>query len=231
MKSALDAFGGAVHDAGSWAVGVSGAVGAASWPIPAAVVLAGLVALLFGARARRPVAALGAAGAAAAAASWLGAPVGSALGLSPSMLAAWSAAVAGALAALLPPVFPALAGALPGALLAGLLAPADRRLEVLAVGAVLGAVAGFLAARLIASLVASAVGAMAVTLGAAGALGATNVGRALHDHPVAILAVAVILAVAGTGFQYPNAWGRRAAGPARKRDASRRAAPDAPEPG
>src|SRR5512137_2686333 len=99
MKSALDAFGGAVHGAGSWAVGVSGAVGAASWPIPAAVILSGLVALLFGARARRPVAALGAAGAAAAAASWLGAPVGSALGLSPSMLAAWSAAGAGALAA------------------------------------------------------------------------------------------------------------------------------------
>lgn len=231
MKGALDAFGGAAHDAGTWAAGVAGAVGAASWPIQAAVVLVGVVMLLFGARARRPVAALGAASVAAAAAHWMGAPVGSALGLSPSMLAASSAAAAGAIAALLPPVFPALAGALPGALLAGLLAPTDRRLEVLAIGAVLGAVAGFLAARLVASVVASAVGAMAVAVGATGALRATTVGRALHDHPVAILAIALILAVAGAAFQYPNAWGRSAAGPPRKRGDSRRAVPDAPEPG
>jgi len=231
MKGPLDAFAGAAHDAGSWAAGVAGAVGAASWPIQAAVILAGMVALLFGARARRPVAALGAASVAAAAASWLGAPVGSALGLSPSMLSASSAAVAGALAALLPPIFPALAGALPGAFLADLLAPADRRLEVLAVGAVLGAVAGFLAARLVASVIASAAGAMAVAVGATGALRATIVGRALHDHPVAILAVALILAVAGAAFQYPNAWGRSAAGPARKRGAPGRVAPDGPEAG
>jgi len=231
MKGALDAFGGAAHGAGTWAAGVAGEVGAASWPIPAAAILAGLVVLLFGARARRPVAALGAASVAAAAASWLGAPVGSALGLSPSMLAVSSAAAAGAFAALLPPIFPALAGALPGALLAVLLAPTDRRLEVLAAGAVLGAVAGFLAARLIASVIASAVGAMAVALGATGALRATSVGRALHDHPVAILAAAVVLAVAGAAFQYPKAWGRSTVGPARKRDASRRVAPDVPEPG
>jgi hypothetical protein len=231
MTGALDAFGGAAHDAGTWAAGVAGAVGAASWPIQAAVVLVGLVVLLWGARTRRPVAALGAAGVAAAAAHWLGAPVVSALGLSPSMLAAASAAAAGAFAVLLPQVFPALAGALPGALLAGLLAPTDRRLEVLAVGAVLGGVAGFLAARVVASVIASAVGAMAVAVGATGALSATAVGRALHDHPVAILAVALVLAVAGAAFQYPNAWGESAAGPPRKRGDSRRAAPDAPEPG
>jgi hypothetical protein len=231
MKGPLDAFGSAAHDAGSWAVGVAGAVGAASWPIQAAVILAGMGALLFGARARRPVAALGAASVAAAAASWLGAPLGSALGLSSSMLAVSSAAVAGALAALLPPIFPVLAGALPGALLADLLAPTDRRLEVLVIGAVLGAVAGFLSARLVASVIASSLGAMAVAVGATGALLATTVGRALHDHPVAILAIALILAVAGAAFQYPTAWGRSASGQARKRDPSRRVAPDAPEPG
>jgi len=231
MKGPLDAFGSAAHDAGSWAAGVAGAVGSASWPIQAAVILAGLLALLFGARARRPVAALGAAGVAAAAASWLGAPLGSALGLSPSMLAVSSAAAAGALAALLPPIFPVLAGALPGALLADLLAPTDRRLEVLAVGAILGAVAGFLSARLVASVIASSLGAMAVAVGAAGALRATTVGRALHDHPVAILAAAVILAVAGAALQYPKAWGRSAAGPARKPGDPGRVAPDAPEPG
>jgi len=231
MKGPLDAFGSAAHDAGSWAAGVAGAVGAASWPIQAAVILAGLVALLFGARARRPVAALGAAGVAAAAASWLGAPLGSALGLSSSMLAVSSAAVAGALAALLPPIFPVLAGALPGALLADLLAPPDRRLEVLVIGAVLGAVAGFLSARLVASVIASSLGAMAVAVGATGALLATTVGRALHDHPVAILAIALILAVAGAAFQYPKAWGRSTAGSARKGGASTRVAPDVPQPG
>jgi hypothetical protein len=208
MSGALDALGGAVQGAGSWVAGVAAEVETSPWPIQVAVVAAGLVALLFGARARRPVAALGAAGVAGAASTWLGAPLGSALGLSPSTLAVSSAAAAGALAALLPPIFPALAGALPGALLADLFAPAERRLEVLAIGAVLGAVAGFLAARLIASMVASAAGALAVAVGAAGALRSTGVGRALHDHPVAVLAAAVILAVAGAAFQFPRAWGR-----------------------
>ena len=231
MKGPLDAFGGAAHDAGSWAAGVAGAVGAASWPVQAAIIVAGFVALLFGARARRPVAALGAASVAAAAASWLGAPLGSALGLSPSVLAVSSAAAAGALAALWPPIFPALAGALPGALLANFLAPTDRRLEVLAIGAILGGVAGFLASRLVASMIASSVGAVAVAVGATGALLATTVGRALHDHPVAILAAAVILAVAGAAFQYPRAWGRSTAGSARKGGASARVAPDVPQPG
>jgi hypothetical protein len=222
MSGALDALGGAVHGAGSWVAGVAAEVEASPWPVQAAVVVAGLVALLFGARARRPVAALGAAGVAGAAATWLGAPLGSALGLSPSTLAVSSAAAAGALAALLPPIFPALAGALPGALLADLFAPAERRLEVLAIGAVLGAVAGFLAARLIASMVASAAGALAVAVGTAGALRSTGVGRALHDHPVAVLAAAVILAVAGAAFQFPRAWGR---GGAQRDSGSTRSSP------
>jgi predicted membrane protein len=219
MSGALDGLGSAVHEAGRWAAGVAGEVGAAPWPVAAAVVLAGLGILLFGARPRRPVAALGAAGVAAAAAAALGAPLGEALGLTPSMLAVISAAVAGAVAALLPQVFPALAGALPGALLAGLFAPPGRRLEVLAVGAALGAVVGFLLARLVASAVAATVGALAVALGGTGALRPTAVGRALLDHPVAILAAAVILAVAGAAFQFPRAWGRGAAGPAAKREA------------
>jgi hypothetical protein len=230
-SGALDALGGAVHGAGSWAAGVAGEVGAAPWPVSAAVVLSGLMVMLFGARARRPVAAVGSAGVAAAAATWLGAPVGTSLGLSASMLAASSAAVAGAFAALAPPIFPMLAGALPGALLADAFAPADRRLEVLAVGAALGAVVGFLAARLIASLAASAAGALAVALGAAGALRPTAVGRALQDHPVAILAAVVVLAVSGAAFQFPTAWGRGAVGSTGKRDASRRAPADAAAPG
>jgi hypothetical protein len=231
MSGALDVAGSAVHEAGRWAAGVAGEVGAAPWPVAAAVVLAGLGVLLFGARPRRPVAALGAAGVAAAASAALGAPLGQALGLAPSTLAVTAAAVAGAVAALLPQVFPALAGALPGALLAGLFAPPERRLEVLAVGAALGAVAGFLLARLVAAAVAATVGALAVALGATGALRPTGVGRALLDHPVAILAAAVILSVAGAAFQFPRSWGRGAAGPAGKREAPRGPAAGAPEPG
>ena len=231
MSGALDGLGGAVHEAGRWAGGVAREIGSAPWPVPAAVVLAGLAVLLFGARPRRPVAALGAAGVAAAAAGWLGAPIAASTGLSLSTLAVTFAALAGAVAALVPPVFPALAGALPGALLAGLFAPADRFLEVLLVGAALGAVAGFLLARLVASAVAASVGALAVALGAAGALPATSPGRALLAHPVAILAIAVVLAVAGAAFQLSRAWGRGAPGSAGKREPPRRPSGEAPEPG
>jgi hypothetical protein len=175
-------------------------------------VAAGLLVLLVGARARRPVAVVGGAGVAAVAAHLLGEPASAALGIPVSTLAVASAAVAGAIAAVVPQVFPALAGALPGALLAGLLAPAERKLEVLAAGALLGGLLGgllgVLAARPVAAAVASGVGALAVSIGAAGALQGTGPGRALLAHPTAILAAAAILAVAGTAFQFSRAWGR-----------------------
>jgi len=172
------------------------------------VVVAGLAVMLFGARARRPVAVAGAAGVAAVAAQWMGTRAGASLGMPPSTLAAVAAAVTGAVAALVPHVFPALAGAFPGALLAELFAPADRKLEVLAAGAILGGVLGVLAARPVAAVVASGAGALAVAVGAAGALRGTAPGRALLAHPSAMLAAAAILAVAGTAFQYSRAWGR-----------------------
>jgi predicted membrane protein len=184
--------------------------------VSAGVVVAGLAVMLFGARARRPVAVAGAAGVAAVAAQWMGTRAGALLGMPPSTLAAVAAAATGAVAALVPHVFPALAGAFPGALLAELFAPADRKLEVLAAGAILGGVLGVLAARPVAAVVASGAGALAVAVGAAGALRGTAPGRALLAHPSAILAAAAILAVAGTAFQYSRAWGRGGEGPARK---------------
>jgi hypothetical protein len=233
MSGALDGLGAAVHEAGTWAGGIASEIASAPWPASAAVLLGSAAVLLFGARPKRPVAALGAAGVAGAAAAWIGEPLGRALGLSPSTLAVTCAAVAGALAALVPQVFPALAGALPGALLADLFAPSDRRLEVLAAGAILGAVLGFFLARLVASAVAASVGALGVALGGAGALGSTGAGRALLAHPVAILASAVVLAVAGAAFQYPRAWGRGAepAGGKGKGAPPRRPGADAPEAG
>jgi hypothetical protein len=59
--------------------------------------------------------------------------------------------------------------------------------------------------------VASAAGALAVAVGAAGALRGTVPGRALVAHPFAILAATIILGVAGTAFQLSRAWGRGAA--------------------
>jgi hypothetical protein len=207
MIRLLDALGAAVHDGAAWCAGVAREVGG-SRILALAVVAAGLLVLLFGARVRRPIAALCAAALAALATGVLGAPVARATGVSPPLLAAAAAGVAGAAAALVPQVFPALAGALPGALVAEVLAPADRRWEVLAVGAVLGAIAGILLARLVASLAASAVGAVAVAVGAAGALRDAPAGRAALEHPVSIVAGVVLLAVAGAAFQYPRAWGR-----------------------
>ena len=207
MSAAVEA---ALRDAAGWAAGVASELGRSPWPYSAGMVAAGLLVLLVGARARRPVAVVGGAGVAAMAAHLLGEPACAAQGIPVSTLAVVSAAVAGALAAVVPQVFPALAGALPGALLAGLLAPAERKLEVLAAGALLGGLLGVLAARPVAAAVASGFGALAVSVGAAGALQGTGPGRALLAHPTAILAAAAILAVAGTAFQLSRAWGRGA---------------------
>ena len=213
MSAAVEA---ALRDAGGWAAGVASELGGSPWPVPAGVAVAGLVVMLFGARARRPVAVVGAAGVAAAAVHWVGARAGAPMGMAPSTLAVVSAAVAGAVSAFVPQLFPALAGAVPGALLAEFLAPADRRLEVMAAGAVLGAILGVLAARPVAAAVASGAGALAVAVGAEGALLGTSPGRALLSHPSAMLAVAVILAVAGTAFQLSRAWGEARPSPVKE---------------
>jgi hypothetical protein len=213
MSGPSDLLAGSLRDAGAWAAGVAREIGAGSPLLGGAVVLAGLVVLLFGARARRPVAVVGAAGVAALAVRLLGRGSGEVIGLGPAALSAVAAAVAGSSAALVPPVFPVLAGALPGALLGELVAPAGRRLEVVAAGAALGAVAGFFTARLVASALASLAGGIAIAIGAAGAIRATPPGRALLAHPTALLAAAVVLAAAGTAFQFPRAWGRGDAGP------------------
>ncbi|MEI6225884.1 MAG: hypothetical protein WCS72_14090, partial [Deltaproteobacteria bacterium] len=57
----------ALRNAGSWISGVAGELGRSPWPVPFAVVAAGLLVLLAGARARRPVAVAGAPSSAASA--------------------------------------------------------------------------------------------------------------------------------------------------------------------
>lgn len=203
----------ALRDAGHWVAGVARELGRAPWPVSAGVALAGLAVLLLGARGRRPVAVAGAAGIAAIGAGWLRSRIPVAPGVTASTLAAGAAIAGGGIAAVIPQVFPALAGALPGAAAADLLAAGDRRLEMVAAGAVLGAIAGLLLARWMAAGVAAGAGALAVAVGVAGAFHDTAVGRALTRHPVSLLAVAVVLGVAGAAFQAPRAWGRGAEGP------------------
>jgi hypothetical protein len=213
MSEAVEA---SLRDAGRWVSGVAEELGRSPWPVPFAVVVAGLVVLLFGARARRPVAVAGAAGAAALAAQWLATRPGLTPPIPVSTLTAVAAAVCGALAVVVPQIFPALVGALPGALLAELLVPPDRRLEGIAAGALLGALLGFAGSRLVASAVASGLGAVAVAVGAMGALRGTASGRVLQAHPTATLAAALILAIAGTAFQFSRAWGRGSGAPPAK---------------
>jgi hypothetical protein len=176
--------------------------------VPVAVVVTGLAILLVGARARRPVAVVGAAALGAVSAAWLGPGVPALAAMSGPALAAAAGLVAGALAAAIPQVFPMLAGALPGALLGDLLAPDGRRLEAVAAGALLGALVGLLAARWVASATAAGVGALLFAIGGAGLLRDTGLGRSVVRHPVSILAVATVLAVAGAAFQLSRAWGR-----------------------
>lgn len=227
MTGPLQATGAAVHDVAAWCAAVAREVGA-SQVVAGVVVAAGLLVLLFGARARRPIAALGAAGLGAIAAGVLRSRLGSAADVSPTLLAVAGAGMAGALAALVPLAFPAIAGALPAALAAEILAPAENHLVALAIGAVAGAAVGILLARLVASLAAAAAGAVAVTVGVAGALHATAVGKALLGHPVSLLAVVVLLTVSGAAFQFPRAWGRGNAAPG-KLETPRRLGRDAAE--
>ncbi len=211
MTGLAEALAGALRDAGRWVAGVTAEVGAASWPVGVAVAAAGLVVLLVGARARRPVAVAGAAGLAALAAHVLALRGAAVPGVAAAAVPVVAAAAGAAVALPLPQVFPALAGALPLAFVADLVAPPGHRLEAAAAGAAVGIVAGLLAARLVASAVAAGVGAVAVVVGVSGALRATGAGRALSAHPVAILGAACILGIAGAAFQYSRAWGRGAA--------------------
>ena len=143
---------------------------------------------------------------------WLGARAGARRwGSRPRRSPRSSAAVAGAVAALVPQVFPALAGALPGALLAG--APRPRRPEARGAGGRRRPGRRPRGPR-------GAPGGRGGRLGGGSAGGRRRRGggaprngrRGARSSPTpsAILAAAVILAVAGTAFQFSRAWGRGA---------------------
>lgn len=119
----------------------------------------------------------------------------------------WVAAGTGALVcAGWPPLFPALALAIPG-LLVGSWLPIGGRvwLGALAGGAG-GGLVGALAREWVASLAAGGLGGAAALAGALGLLAKQPVGRVLRDHPMVLLAIWAILAVAGAAFHAGRAW-------------------------
>jgi hypothetical protein len=229
MTALLAALAGAVREAHGWVAGVVAEVAGAPWPAAAALLGVGLVVLAVGARARRPLAAVGGAALGVAASVTLGEPVTRAAGISTATLSGIAATVAGAACGVLPLLFPALAGALPGALGAAAMAPPDQRPLALGLGAAVGAALGLVLARWLAAAVAGCVGALASVIGLAGLLHGLGAGRALSAHPVAVLAASVVLAVAGTAWQLPTAWVAVAGGGSPKGGRAGKAEGEAPE--
>jgi hypothetical protein len=98
-------------------------------------------------------------------------------------------------------VYPLAAGALPGALL-GVHVPIGGRAALgAAVGGLVAGLVALLFARPVAIGVASFLGGFAMGLGLVGLLPDHAIGLALARHPFALVAIAVVLGVAGSAFQ------------------------------
>jgi hypothetical protein len=175
-------------------------------PWAALLVGAGVVFLLHGARHRHVLAIPGGAviGLAAArlvvwALSGPAAPV--------QVEALWVAAGMGALVcAAWPPIFPVLALAVPGAVIGSFLPVAGRAWMGALAGAAGGGLVGALAREWVASLAAGGLGSAGAIAGAVGLLSKHAIGAALREHPMAVLAIWAILAVAGAAFHAGRAW-------------------------
>jgi hypothetical protein len=175
------------------------------WPAAVAALLAGAVALGFGARARRPLAVAGggAVGVAvgAALAGWLGG--GSAV---PGLLAAAAGALLlGVLAGLFPPLFIFAAGALPGALVGSTL-PAPGQPWYGLLGLAVGGLLALGSTRWVAAVAAAGLGAGLLAVGLFGAAGGWAPARVLAAHPLVLVALLAVLTVAGAAFQHGTAW-------------------------
>lgn len=161
----------------------------------------GIVALTMAGRFPRGLAAAGGAALGALAAYAFRAPLALHVGVSLAVAAPVVAVVAGAVCALSPLPFPVAAGALPGLIL-GLRVPIAGR-------AVLGGAVGALAAGLVALLFArpfaigfaSALGGLLVAAASVGLGGDRPLARDLAAHPLAVVALALVLAIAGAAYQ------------------------------
>lgn len=167
----------------------------------AAAALVGLVALTVAGRFPRGLAATGGAALGALAAYAFRAPLAMHVGVSLPVALPVVAIVAGAACALAPLAFPLAIGALPGLIL-GLQVPiAGRAALGGAVGALLGGLVALLFARPFATGFASALGALLAVAAAVGAGGDRPLARDLATHPLAIVAFALVLAIAGAAYQ------------------------------
>jgi hypothetical protein len=195
---------------------VSAAIGLAlDAPPPWAALLlgAGLVFLLHGGRRRLPLALPGGALLGLGIARWIAALQGApSLALEPGVVAATAGAFACAAATSL---FPPLAAALPAAVVGAHLGVAGRAWLGAALAALAGAGVGALLREWVAAAAAGAIGAAAILGGALGLLARQPIAGELRERPWAVVALWVVLAVAGAAFHAGRAWkapgaGRRA---------------------
>ena len=178
------------------------------WLAVAALAVAGVVALIAGARFRRPLAVAGGAAlgwlAVTAAPSWVATNVG----VSRQTLSVAALTLLAAGGGLFPPIFIFAAGALPGAL-AGSSLPIDGSPELgAAAGAAAAGIAALFLARWVAAVTAAALGAALLSAALLAAGDSRPALRVLATHPSTALALVAVLTIAGTAFQLRSAWRR-----------------------
>ena len=169
--------------------------------VGAAVALLGVVFLTLAGRFPRGLAVAGGAVLGALAAVAFRAPLATHVGVSLVVAVPVLATVAAAACALVPLAFPVAVGALPGLLL-GLEVPLAGRAAIGgAVGALVAGGVALLFARVVAIGSVSALGGLLAATGAVAIGGARPLAREFSAHPLAILALALVLAIAGAAYQ------------------------------
>jgi hypothetical protein len=176
------------------------------WPAATALLALGAVALVAGARARRPLAVVGGAllglATGATASGWASGPTG----LPPVALAVLAAGAVAILGGLFPPAFIFCTGAVPGSLLGLALSPQGELALGLAAGAAAGGVLALLFSRWVAAVAAAGFGAALTAAALFAFAGRSRVAESLAAHPLALAGLVSVLTVAGAVFQHDRAW-------------------------
>ncbi|HEU4382717.1 MAG TPA: hypothetical protein VFR85_04360 [Anaeromyxobacteraceae bacterium] len=181
------------------------AVSRLPWPVAAGAIAAGVVALGFGARARRPLAVVGGALVGLAAGAALAGWIGDRVAVPGLFVGAVCALGLGMLAGLWPLLFIFAAGALPGALAGAALPQAGQPWYGL-LGLAVGGLMAVGLTRWVAAVTAAGLGAALLGVGVFGLAGGWAPARALAGHPLALVAVLAVLTVSGAAFQHASAW-------------------------
>ncbi len=175
------------------------------WPAAVGAAVAGVVALGFGARARRPLAVAGGALIGVAAGTALSGWMGGWLAV-PGLLSGAAGALAlGVVSGIYPPLFIFAAGALPGALIGATLPQVGQPWYGL-LGLAIGGLTALGLARWVAAVAAAGLGAALLALGLLAVAGDWPPTRVLAAHPLALVALLAVLTVSGAAFQHATAW-------------------------